>query len=54
MGLVDKIKADVKKSGQNKGKFIYFREGSKQRIDMLDLCFRKLSLLGVPWWLSSK
>ena len=25
MGLVDKIKQDVKKSGQNKGKFIYFR-----------------------------
>lgn len=36
MGLVDKIKADVKKSGQNKGKFIYFREGSKQRIRFLN------------------
>lgn len=35
MGLVDKIKADVKKSGQNKGKFIYFREGVKQRIRFL-------------------
>lgn len=35
MGLVDKIKADVKKSGQNKGKFIYFREGTKQRIRFL-------------------
>ena len=35
MGLVDKIKADVKKSGQNKGKFIYFREGQKQRIRFL-------------------
>lgn len=35
MGLVDKIKADVKKSGQNKGKFIYFREGQKQRVRFL-------------------
>lgn len=35
MGLVDKIKADVKKSGQSKGKFIYFREGQKQRIRFL-------------------
>lgn len=35
MGLVDKIKQDVKKSGQNKGKFIYFREGTKQRIRFL-------------------
>jgi len=35
MGLVDKIKADVKKSGQNKSKFIYFREGVKQRVRFL-------------------
>lgn len=35
MGLVDKIKQDVKKSGQNKGKFIYFREGQKQRVRFL-------------------
>lgn len=35
MGLVDKIKADVKRSGQNKGKFIYFREGQKQRVRFL-------------------
>lgn len=35
MGLVDKIKADVKKSGSNKGKFIYFREGQKQRVRFL-------------------
>ena len=35
MGLVDKIKADVKKSGQNKSKFIYFREGNKARIRFL-------------------
>lgn len=35
MGLVDKIKNDVKKAGTNKGKFIYFREGIKQRIRFL-------------------
>lgn len=35
MGLVDKIKNDVKKAGANKGKFIYFREGQKQRIRFL-------------------
>lgn len=35
MGLVDKIKQDVKKSGQNKSKFIYFREGTKQRVRFL-------------------
>ena len=35
MSLVDKIKDDVKKSGQNKGKFIYFREGQKLRVRFL-------------------
>lgn len=35
MGLVDKIKQDVKKSGQNKSKFIYFREGQKIRVRFL-------------------
>lgn len=35
MGLIDKIKNDVKKSGQNKSKFIYFREGQKQRVRFL-------------------
>lgn len=35
MGLIDSIKADVKKSGQNKSKFIYFREGQKQRVRFL-------------------
>lgn len=35
MGLLSEIKKDVKKSGQNKGKFIYFREGQKQRIRFL-------------------
>lgn len=36
MGLVDKIKQDVKKSGQNRGKFIFFREGQKTRIRFLN------------------
>lgn len=35
MGLVDKIKNDVKKAGANKGKFIYFREGQKTRVRFL-------------------
>lgn len=35
MGILDSIKRDAKKSGQNKGKFIYFREGQKQRIRFL-------------------
>ena len=35
MGLLDSIKRDAKKSGQNKGKFIYFREGQKIRIRFL-------------------
>lgn len=35
MGLLNSIKNDVKKSGQNKGKFIYFREGQKIRIRFL-------------------
>lgn len=35
MGLLNSIKNDVKKSGQNKGKFIYFREGQKVRIRFL-------------------
>lgn len=34
-GLIDKIKGDVKRSGTNKSKFIYFREGVKQRIRFL-------------------
>lgn len=36
MGLIDKIKNDVKKSGQNKGKFMYFRQGQKYRVRFLD------------------
>jgi hypothetical protein len=36
MGLVDKIKQDIKKSGQNKSKFIYFREGQKIRVRFLN------------------
>lgn len=35
MGLLDKIKSDVAKSGSNKGKFIYFREGQKIRVRFL-------------------
>lgn len=35
MGLLDKIKADAQKSGQNKGKFIFFKEGEKKRIRFL-------------------
>lgn len=36
MGLIDKIKSDVKKSGTNKGKFLYFREGAKIRVRFLN------------------
>lgn len=35
MSLIDSIKQDAKKSGQNKGKFMYFREGQKYRIRFL-------------------
>lgn len=35
MSLIDKIKSDVKKAGANRGKFIYFKEGEKQRIRFL-------------------
>ena len=35
MGLLDSIKRDAKKSGGSKAKFIYFREGEKQRIRFL-------------------
>lgn len=35
MGLLDNIKRDAKKSGQSKGKFIYFREGQKVRVRFL-------------------
>lgn len=35
MDLLDSIKNDVKKSGTNKGKFVYFREGQKQRVRFL-------------------
>lgn len=35
MGLIDDIKNDVKKSGSNKGKIAYFREGEKKRIRFL-------------------
>lgn len=35
LSLLDKIKADAAKSGQNKGKFIYFKEGEKKRVRFL-------------------
>lgn len=35
MGILDRIKEESKKSGQSKGKFIYFREGEKKRIRFL-------------------
>lgn len=35
MGLLAKIKADAQKSGQNKGKFIFFRDGDKKRVRFL-------------------
>lgn len=35
MGLLDKIKEESKKSGQSKGKFIFFRENEKKRIRFL-------------------
>lgn len=35
MGLVDRIKTEAKKSGGNKSKFIYLREGTKLRIRFL-------------------
>ena len=36
MGLVDDIKSQVKKSGTNKSKFLYFKEGTKVRVRFLD------------------
>ena len=36
MGLVDDIKNQVKKSGTNKGKFLYFKAGTKVRVRFLD------------------
>lgn len=36
MKLLDKIKSDAAKSGSNKGKFIYFREGEKKRVRFLN------------------
>ena len=35
MGLLEKIKEDAKKSGQNKGKLFYVREGEKKRVRFL-------------------
>lgn len=36
MGLLDDIKNEVKKSGTNKGKFLYFKSGTKVRVRFLD------------------
>lgn len=35
MGLLDKIKQDAARSGSNKGKFIFFKEGEKKRVRFL-------------------
>lgn len=35
MGVLDSIKSDIRKSGNNKGKFIYFRDGEKKRVRFL-------------------
>lgn len=35
MGLLDDIKTQVKKSGTNKGKFVYFKPGNKVRVRFL-------------------
>lgn len=54
MGLLSKIKSDVRKSGQNKSKFVYFKEGAKQRVrflhdmdDGMELTFHDSFELGV-------
>lgn len=36
MSLLNKIKSDIKKSGSNKGKLIYLRDGDKKRIRFLE------------------
>lgn len=35
MGILNRIKEETKKSGQSKGKFMYFREGEKKRVRFL-------------------
>lgn len=35
MGLLDKIKSDAKKAGQNRGKFLFFRPDTKVRVRFL-------------------
>ena len=35
MSILNRIKEETKKSGQSKGKFIYFREGEKKRVRFL-------------------
>lgn len=36
MGIVDNIRNEAAKAGQNKSKFVYFREGQKQRLRFLN------------------
>lgn len=36
MGLLDKIKSEAKKSGSNKGKILYIRDGEKKRVRFLN------------------
>lgn len=54
MGLFDKIKGDIQKSGTNRGKFLYFKEGDKVRVrfltdmeDGLEVVFHDSYALGV-------
>lgn len=35
MGILDSIKRDIKSSGKNKGKIVYFKDGAKRRIRFL-------------------
>lgn len=54
MGLFDKIKGDIQKSGTNRGKFLYLKEGDKIRVrfltdmeDGLEVVFHDSYALGV-------
>ena len=54
MGLFDKIKGDIQKSGTNRGKFLYLKEGDKIRVrfltdmeDGLEIVFHDSYALGV-------
>lgn len=54
MGLFDKIKSDIQKSGTNRGKFLYLKEGDKVRVrflsdmeDGLEIPFHDSFALGI-------